>query len=394
MQSKIKPKKQIIALGGGGFSDQPDNLILDEYILEQTGKSKPNILFIPAAGGDHQEYITKYYAAYQNLPCNPEHISLTIEKYSASRIENVIMKQDVIFIGGGSPFNLMNVFKETGMDKLLRHAYQKGIVMSGMSAGAICWFEDGFRNPKGNTYYQINCLGILEGSFCPHFDAQPNLRLNYRKLIRTRKLQSGYGVQDGVALHFIDSELANVVSSYPDANAYLVKRTAFRLTEKVIKPKYLGISKPKSRLILNNVIEKTLTETVVRKFIRLINEGEVDKLIRLMTDSHRFVDSLGITFEGKEIMHGAWKGFFSMVPDYKIEIENIIVQNDLTVIFGRAKGTVSSGNRLYKTNSFDIPACWKAIVENEKIKEWRVYADNTNVHKLIEKVFSGNDASR
>ncbi len=388
-QNKFKPLKQIIALGGGGFSDQPDNLILDEYILEQTTKSKPNILFIPAAGGDHPDYVTKFYAGYQNFSCNPDHIALTREKYSYSKLEKIVMKQDIIFVGGGSPFRLMNVWKECGMDKLLRQAYQIGIIMSGMSAGAVSWFEDGFRNPKGDEYYRINCLGLLEGSFCPHYDAQPNLRKNYRRLVRSKKLQSGYGVQDGVALHFINSELAHVVSSYPEAKAFLVKKSAFRLTEKIIKPKYLGVSEVKSRLIEStNLLEIEKAENGVRKFIDVINRGEANELKSLMTNDHLFIDSLGVMFEGKDIMRAAWEGYFSMVPNYKIEIESIITKDEAVVIFGRAKGTVSSNGRLYRQNSFDIPACWKAIIEDDKIKEWRVYADNTNVHKLIEKVFS------
>jgi len=112
---------QIIALGGGGFSDQPDNLLLDEYILLQTNKAKPKILFLPTAGGDHPEYVEKYYRAFKKLNCKPSHLELSKKTYSYKYIERIVMSHDAVFVGGGSPRFLMQVWRKCGMDKIINN---------------------------------------------------------------------------------------------------------------------------------------------------------------------------------------------------------------------------------------------------------------------------------
>jgi len=112
--------------------------------------------------------------------------------------------------------------------------------MSGMSAGAMCWFSEGFTNTQGNTFKRINCLGLLEGSFCPHYDGKNPLRKIFRQMILRRQIVNGYGVEDGVALHFIDTELKSTVSSRPEARAYFVNRKLLKVIERTIVPYYLG----------------------------------------------------------------------------------------------------------------------------------------------------------
>ena len=135
ISDRLKPKKnfenrlkpgQIIALGGGGFSDEPDNPLLDEYILQQCGKTKPKVLFLPTAGGDHEDYIVKFYSAYKKLNCKPAHISLTKKNFSFTRLEETVLDQDIIFVGGGSPRFLMQVWRRNGMDRIIKKAWQHG----------------------------------------------------------------------------------------------------------------------------------------------------------------------------------------------------------------------------------------------------------------------------
>jgi len=240
---------QIIALGGGGFSDlpadgsqagTPDNLMLDLYILLQAQKLKPKVLFLPTAGGDNQEYIDKFYNSYRKLPCQPMHLSLSKENIPFKRLEQIVLDQDVIFVGGGSPRFLMQVWRKCGMNKIIKKAWKQGIILSGMSAGSICWFEDGFTNPKGDLWRRIRCLEFLEGSFCPHYDKRSELRKGYRKMISTGEISPGYGVHDNVALHYIGTEMKFVISSVPEGRAFHVKKSGYRVTEKEIKPFYLG----------------------------------------------------------------------------------------------------------------------------------------------------------
>jgi dipeptidase E len=407
IENRLKPG-QIIALGGGGFSDEPGNPLLDEYILKQSGKSVPKILFLPTAGGDHEDYIAKFYRAYKKLSCKPSHISLTRQKFTYSRLESLVLSQDIIFVGGGSPRFLMQVWRKTGMDKLMKKAWQQGIILSGMSAGAICWFEDGFKNPKDNIWLRISCLGFLEGSFCPHYDKRSELRLAYRKMISEAEISDGYGVQDGVALHFIGTELKHIVSSNQTARAFYVRKAGIRVTEKELKPEYLGFSDSKSESksefkteskIKSEFETKLRDDTkfvpdaqnpetsvkLVQQYIEKINNHDIDGMAKMVSDDSEFIDSLGINTVGRENMRKAWEVLLTFFPDYHVNIKDVISKNGTVALFGTAKGTLATNGVILDENKFEIPASWTAVVRDGKIAKWRVYADNQNVRKLIEK---------
>ena len=401
MAKNVKPS-QIIALGGGGFSDDPGNPLLDEYILKQSGKAKPKILFLPTAGGDHEDYIEKFYKAYKNLNCKPTHISLTRKKYSFERLQSAVLEQDVIFVGGGSPRFLMQVWRKTGMDKIIRKAYAQGIVLSGMSAGAICWFEDGFKNPRGDVWMRISCMGFLEGSLCPHYDKRGELRHAYRKMVSGAEISSGYGVQDGVALHFIGKELIHVVSSHPNARAFYVKKTGIRVTEKEITPEYLGNTSsnaqqqgiPESKLIKvlsdNSQPVESNPVKIIQQYVERINAHDVDGMVKMVSDDSVFIDSMGINTTGRDNMRKAWDVLLTFFPDYHVNIKSIITKNGMVALFGTASGTLATDGKILSENQFEIPASWTAEVKEGKITKWRVYADNEPVRKLIEK-YGGKD---
>ena len=382
-------KGHIIALGGGGFSDQPDNLLLDEYLLLQTNKSKPKVLFLPTAGGDHEDYIAKFYKAYKKFNCIPTHLSLSKKTVPYKKLEQIVLNQDLIFVGGGSPKFLMQVWRKAGLDRIIKKAWKQGIILSGMSAGAICWFEDGFTNPKDDIWRRISCLGFLEGSYCPHYDKQAGLRTAYRKMISAREIDNGYGVQDGVALHFVGTELKYVVSSSPDAKAFTVKKTSFRVTEKEIKPSYLGLlndmhDNEAAKTVLQDVAAIDSTE-IVRDYIKLINAHDIPGLLEMTSHDAIFIDSMGINTEGKNEMRKAWDVLLTFFPDYNVQVKDIISKNGMVAVFGTAKGTLATDGKILDENKFEIPASWTATVTDGKISKWRVYADNQPVRKLIEK---------
>ena len=379
----------IIALGGGGFSDQTDNLLLDEYLLLQTNKAKPKVLFLPTAGGDHEDYIAKFYRAYKKFNCTPIHLSLSKKSVPYKKLEQIVLSQDLIFVGGGSPKYLMQVWRKAGMDRIIKKAWKQGIILSGMSAGAICWYEDGYQNPKDNIWRRISCLGFLEGSFCPHYDKRGELRTAYRKMISSGEIDSGYGVQDGVALHYVGTELKYVVSSIPDAKAYHVKKASFRVKEKEIKPAYLGILHELHQLDpKNSAIDDDTpldSKEIVKEYIARINEHDIPGLIEMTSQDAVFIDSMGINTEGKTEMRKAWDMLLTFFPDYTILVKDIISTNGMVAVFGTAKGTLSTDGKILAENKFEIPASWTASVKNGKVSKWRVYADNQRVRKLIEK---------
>jgi dipeptidase E len=228
---------QIIALGGGGFSMEPDNPLLDEYLLAQTGKPSPAVCFLPTASGDADGYIVKFYEAFGRLPCQPTHLSLF---RPPKDLEAFVLAQDAVYVGGGNTKSMLALWREWGLDRMLRQAWRQGVVLGGLSAGSICWFEEGLTDSLTGRLTALPCLGFLQGSNCPHYDGEPNRRPAYQSLIERGEMLAGLAADDGVALHFVDQELAHVVSSRPGAAAYSVTQTSSGVEEKEIAARYLG----------------------------------------------------------------------------------------------------------------------------------------------------------
>jgi len=212
--------RQIIALGGGGFSMEPDNPLLDLYILKQSNKANPQICFIPTASGDSDNYISRYYNFFNEQDCKPSHLSLF--KPPTRDLESFILEKDIVYVGGGNTKNLLALWKEWGLDDVLRKAWNKGIILAGLSAGSICWFEEGVSDSYGDGLEPIKCLGFLQGSNCPHYDGEIDRRPAYHKLIESKKIQPGIATDDGVAIHYKEQEICKIVSSRPYAKAYRI----------------------------------------------------------------------------------------------------------------------------------------------------------------------------
>ncbi|WP_449537759.1 Type 1 glutamine amidotransferase-like domain-containing protein [Ferdinandcohnia sp. Marseille-Q9671] len=232
--------RQIIAMGGGGFSMEPDNLLLDRYIISQVKKDAPKVCFVPTASGDQQTYIDRFYKAFKTLPCQPTHLSLFEPKFRD--IESFVLEQDVIYVGGGNTRNMLLLWKEWGLDKALKKAYEHGVILAGLSAGSMCWFEEGLTDPLNAPLYKLDGLGFLKGSNCPHYDGENKRRPSYHRLIMKGSIKEGYAVDDGAALHFINESLHTSVSSRPHAKAYYVSKVNKEIRENEIPTMYLGES--------------------------------------------------------------------------------------------------------------------------------------------------------
>lgn len=236
---------QIVAMGGGGFSMEPGNPLLDRYVLALTQREEPAVCFVGTASGDSESYIAKFTAAFEQLPCRPTHLSLFCP--STSDLRGLLLAQDLIYVGGGNTRNLMVLWREWGLDRIMREAWEAGIVLAGISAGMICWFESGVTDsvPGGtgdpiDDLSALTCLGILPGSACPHYDGETNRRPAYHRLVASGAVHDGYAADDGVALHYTGRELTRVISSRPDARAYRVERRGDTAVETTIVPDYLG----------------------------------------------------------------------------------------------------------------------------------------------------------
>jgi dipeptidase E len=232
-------KKQIIAMGGGGFSMEPENLLLDQYVLKQSGKISPEVCFVPTASGDAQGYIERFYQSFETLDCKPTHLSLF--KPPTADLEEYVLSKDVIYVGGGNTRNLIILWKEWGLDQIFRKAWERGIVLAGLSAGSICWFEEGVTDSIPGELTPLTCLGFLKGSNCPHYDGESERRPAYHKLVGSKKIQTGIAADDGVALHYIDEKLNKIVSSRENAAAYSVGINGMPdVFEEKLIPEFLG----------------------------------------------------------------------------------------------------------------------------------------------------------
>ena len=229
--------KQIIAMGGGGFSMEPGNPAMDRYIRDQSGKAHPKVCFLPTAGGESPEYIIRFYEAFTALECHPSHLSLF--SLLTADLASFLLEKDIIYVGGGNTKSMLALWREWRLDEILRQAWEAGVVLAGLSAGAICWFEQGVTDSVPGQLGPLDCLGYLEGSCCPHYDAETERRPAYHRLLRTGAIEPGYALDDGAALHFIGESLHRVVTSRPEAQAHAVKVVAGDIREQSLENTYL-----------------------------------------------------------------------------------------------------------------------------------------------------------
>ena len=222
-------ERNIIAIGGGGFGANPGQGIIEEYILKQTKKKKPNICFIPTATGDNEAYKVNYYATFSKLQCNPTHLDFFKR---TPDLNELISTQDAIFVGGGNTKSMLAVWKEWRLDILLKKAYKQGTVMSGVSAGAICWFENGITDSWAADLKIMPCMNFIKGTCCPHYDEEPQRKPAVKKLILAKKVKNIYAVDGGVALHIKNEKNFKSVVFRKDKNSYEVSSKKGNIIEK------------------------------------------------------------------------------------------------------------------------------------------------------------------
>jgi len=230
-------------MGGGGFSMEPENPLLDDALLDlarrSRGVERPRVCFLPTASGDAESYIESFYAAFEERT-SASHLALFTR--TIVDIDAFFGGQDIVYVGGGNTLNMLAVWRIHGVDRALRRAYQAGVIMAGLSAGSLCWFEGGTTDSFGPELVPIHDgLRFLAGSHCPHYDGEPGRRPLYQRLIADGQLPAGYAADDGAALAFRDEDLHAVVASRPEARGYRVERgrdgTAI---ETPLETRYLG----------------------------------------------------------------------------------------------------------------------------------------------------------
>lgn len=224
--------KQIIAIGGGGFGRNPQQSLIEQYILDQAKSNRPNILFIPTATGELDSYIVNFYKVFSKLQCTPNHLSFFKR---TPDLQKLIADQDVIFVGGGNTKSMLAVWREWQLDECLRNAYNNGVVMSGVSAGAICWFKHGITDSWESELKLMPCLEFVDGVCCPHYDEEPERRPTTKKLLTNNIYQEVIGIEGGCALHIKDENIFKAVQFSRKKNSYRVTAKDNKIIESPIE---------------------------------------------------------------------------------------------------------------------------------------------------------------
>jgi dipeptidase E len=234
-------ERQVVAMGGGGFSMEPDNPLLDDFVLGLVGGAgggrRPQVAFLPTASGDAPMYVRNFYDAFAG---KAEASWLPLFERDRRDVRAFLLAQDVIYVGGGNTENMLAIWRLHGVDTILREAWEGGVVMAGLSAGSLCWFEAGVTDSFGPGLAPLlDGLGFLAGSHCPHYDGETLRRPQYHGLVADG-LASGFAADDGAALHFVGAELAEVVTSRASAGAYRVEVVDGQVVETRLPSRYLG----------------------------------------------------------------------------------------------------------------------------------------------------------
>ena len=236
-------QRLILAMGGGGFTMEPANPLLDDFVLSLAGAPRPRILFLPTASGDTTAQINAFRDRFADRLCVPAELALFRLRDLDRPLSELVLEQDVIYAGGGSMRNLLAIWRAHGLDRLLVEAWRGGTVLAGLSAGAMCWFQGGVTRSSGAPE-PLPGLGLLKGSLSVHADGEPERLPVWLQSVRDGTLPGGWAVDDGVGLLFRGLELDRVVSSRPGAGAQRVDAIAGELVRRRQEPELLGGGPP------------------------------------------------------------------------------------------------------------------------------------------------------
>jgi dipeptidase E len=206
-----------VPLGGLGL-EGPGLLT---QVLALSSAERPRLCYLPTASGDPVGAIEHFHELASTLPVQATDCSLF--RRDERDLRDLLLSQDAIYVGGGNTANMLAVWRVHGVDVILREAWERGVVLTGASAGAICWFEDGVTDSYGPTLARLgDGLGFLAGSFCPHLDSEEQRRPVATELVAIGAMVPGLAADDGAGIVFEGTEPVGVIRSLPHAGAYRV----------------------------------------------------------------------------------------------------------------------------------------------------------------------------
>ena len=232
-------ERTIFAMGGGGFTMEPANPLLDDFVLSLADAREPRILFLPTASGDTNSQINAFKERFTGRNCVAEHLALFRLRETRRPLRELVAEQDILYVGGGSMRNLLAIWRAHELDTLLVQAWERGTVLAGLSAGAMCWFQWGITRSSGAPE-ALEGLGLLDGSLTVHADGDPERLPVWLASLRDGTVPGGWALDDGVGLLFHGHTLDRIVSSRPGTEALRVDAIAGELVRRRIQPELLG----------------------------------------------------------------------------------------------------------------------------------------------------------
>lgn len=224
----------ILAVGGAGFNSDTPTPGLDRFFLSLTGLARPRVCYVGTASGDSLLGLHRFLRSCMEQDCVPQ--CLELFRPPSHDLTDYVASMDAIWVGGGNTHNMLLLWRDWGLDDLLRRASENGKVLGGLSAGANCWFEACSTDSFGDGLATMAGLGWLPGSFCPHYDSEPARRPTLRNFLEFGSLPAGYAADEGVGLLFEGGDLARVVAGLPTGAAYRVSLRDGRFAEEPIIP--------------------------------------------------------------------------------------------------------------------------------------------------------------
>ena len=212
-------EKKIIAIGGGGFTHQLDQS-LDQFVIDKLKKTNNKIGFLATASKDDEKKISLFYKRFENTEFKLSHFNLTS---NINGFSEWIMSKDLVYIGGGNTVFMLEIWRKNKLEHIFKEAYEKGIILSGISAGAVCWFDWILSDAVGPGFNPLRGINLISGSCTPH---SSNIeRINqFESDIKNNKLPQGIAIDDGVAVVFVDGKPTEVYSSRKNHTAYFLNK--------------------------------------------------------------------------------------------------------------------------------------------------------------------------
>ena len=224
--SSLPVKRRLLAFGSGNFAS------FLKHIIPFTQNKNPKICLIPTAAGDSLVNITNWYSAAEDQPFQPHVLKTFISSYRTNKsFETKIMEMDAVFVGGGNTLNMLSVLKAHGIDLSLRKAYERGVLMTGGSAGSLCWFESGTSDSRPMELSKVECMGWLKGSHSPHYDAEAARRPLYQNLIKQGELPPGYACDNLAGIYFEDEKFIRSVALNDKSFSYRIDVSGGKVSE-------------------------------------------------------------------------------------------------------------------------------------------------------------------